>query len=419
MTSTQPLDWIRQIDTQLAELDEKPQFGVVASLNWQQLETDLCALFNRSDLKLLHVVKGWVAAGQCLEGLGDASIRTLNIDLSPLGSSAFFVTSEFSFKELMGELLAPEQQTPFFYDTDLVDGFCTYFATELLRLLSKQKFVSSLAPQLGSQVQDVQKKLQDESCFAIEVSLQIGDKTLWGRVLLSESFRREWKTYFGYQEPAQLTDEMRNKLYVEIGLRVGQSGLKFEEWKNVKQGDFVILDTCSYDPVRGKGAVILTLDQKPLLRGRLKEGGIKITNYPVFEEVNEMEEEFKHPQEPGEEENLYGDLAQEDESQFDEDEEFFADLEETPQQSKKEYPNTTLPAEPLSLKPEELPVQLTVEVGRIKMTAAALMNLAPGNLLELSVTPEQGVNLVVNGKKVGRGELIRMGDILGVRILSL
>jgi flagellar motor switch/type III secretory pathway protein FliN len=29
------------------------------------------------------------------------------------------------------------------------------------------------------------------------------------------------------------------------------------------------------------------------------------------------------------------------------------------------------------------------------------------------------VDLVINGKKVGRGELIRMGDLLGVRILSL
>jgi flagellar motor switch protein FliN/FliY len=47
------------------------------------------------------------------------------------------------------------------------------------------------------------------------------------------------------------------------------------------------------------------------------------------------------------------------------------------------------------------------------------MNLQPGNLLELNVHPEQGVDLVVNSKKIGHGELLKIGDTLGVRVLEI
>jgi len=44
--------------------------------------------------------------------------------------------------------------------------------------------------------------------------------------------------------------------------------------------------------------------------------------------------------------------------------------------------------------------------------------LSPGNVIELGVQPEQGVSLVIDGKVVGRGELLQVGDILGVKILE-
>lgn len=418
MTSTQPLDWIRQIDAQLAELDEKPQFGIPSTLDWQRLETDLRTLLNKPELTLTHSVKGWVASGQHLAGLGE-NLVALSIEWAPLSAPAFFVTGEYTLKELMGDLLAIEEEAPTFYDPALVDGFCSYFTAELLRLLSKQQFASPLSPRLGPQIDNMQQVLGDESCFAIDVALQLNGKHLWGRVLLSESFRREWKTYFAHQGPAPLTEEMRQKLIVELGLEVGHTRLKFDEWKKVKTGDFVILDHCSYDPAEMKGSVVLTLQQKPLLRGRLKEGGIKITNYPVYDEVSDMNEDqpYPSPDSPlGNGENLYSDLGEDDESAFDEDEELFGGLEEKPSQAI----DPQAPSEGnISISPEELSIQLTVEVGRVRMTAGALMSLAPGNLLDLHVAPEQGVDLVINGKKVGRGELIRMGDVLGVRILSL
>jgi len=71
---------------------------------------------------------------------------------------------------------------------------------------------------------------------------------------------------------------------------------------------------------------------------------------------------------------------------------------------------------PISI--EAVPLHVVVEAGRIKMSLQQLLDLSPGNLLELGVSPDSGVNLVVEGKVVGRGELIKVGDSLGVRILE-
>lgn len=72
-----------------------------------------------------------------------------------------------------------------------------------------------------------------------------------------------------------------------------------------------------------------------------------------------------------------------------------------------------------SISPEELPVVLTMEIGRVELPVGQLLQLEPGNLLELNPLPLNGVDLTINGKIVGKGELIRIGDILGIRVIQL
>jgi flagellar motor switch protein FliN len=74
--------------------------------------------------------------------------------------------------------------------------------------------------------------------------------------------------------------------------------------------------------------------------------------------------------------------------------------------------------EPL-ISPSEIPMVLTIEIGRVQMTADYLFHLQQGNTLQLHTPLESGVWLCINGKRVGRGELVRVGDVVGVRVLEL
>lgn len=71
------------------------------------------------------------------------------------------------------------------------------------------------------------------------------------------------------------------------------------------------------------------------------------------------------------------------------------------------------------ISPADIPIVLKIELGRIAMTADRLLHLQAGNFLELGRTIDQDVDLVVNGARVGRGELIRIGEAVGVRVKEL
>jgi flagellar motor switch protein FliN len=105
-------------------------------------------------------------------------------------------------------------------------------------------------------------------------------------------------------------------------------------------------------------------------------------------------------------------------------EESIAEEEEIPSLVAEEPPLPTRPPPPVAEKPKyvspaDIPVILKVELDRVNMTADRLLHLQPGNFLELHRTLEQGVDLVVNGEKIGRGELIRIGEAIGVRVTEL
>ena len=67
------------------------------------------------------------------------------------------------------------------------------------------------------------------------------------------------------------------------------------------------------------------------------------------------------------------------------------------------------------LAPDQIPLLLRVEIAQVEIPIGQLMELEAGNMIELNKRPTNNVNLTINGNIVGKGELIQIGDILGVR----
>ena len=69
--------------------------------------------------------------------------------------------------------------------------------------------------------------------------------------------------------------------------------------------------------------------------------------------------------------------------------------------------------------PLDVPVTLTVELGRVNLTLSRLADLKPGDVIELSRHSRAPVELTSNGRLVARGELILIDSDLGVRVTSV
>jgi flagellar motor switch protein FliN/FliY len=67
----------------------------------------------------------------------------------------------------------------------------------------------------------------------------------------------------------------------------------------------------------------------------------------------------------------------------------------------------------------DVEVEITLEIGRRRMRIGDVLRLSPGQTLELNKAAGESIDLLVNGRLVGRGEAIVVGDRYGVRILEL
>ncbi len=67
----------------------------------------------------------------------------------------------------------------------------------------------------------------------------------------------------------------------------------------------------------------------------------------------------------------------------------------------------------------DLPIMMTVELSRVQLNVKQVIEMRPGSTLELPEPKQNSVDLVVEGKKVGQGELIKVGETIGVRILQM
>ena len=68
---------------------------------------------------------------------------------------------------------------------------------------------------------------------------------------------------------------------------------------------------------------------------------------------------------------------------------------------------------------DSIPVTVALEVGRVEMPIREIRQLAPGVLLPLGRTKDDAVDIYVNGKRIGKGSLVSIGDNIGVCVTRL
>ena len=68
---------------------------------------------------------------------------------------------------------------------------------------------------------------------------------------------------------------------------------------------------------------------------------------------------------------------------------------------------------------DELPVRVVFEVGRVELTLADLSAMLPGYIIPLGREAGSPVDILANGRRIGQGEVVAVGDSLGIRVLRL
>ena len=67
----------------------------------------------------------------------------------------------------------------------------------------------------------------------------------------------------------------------------------------------------------------------------------------------------------------------------------------------------------------DVPVELAVEIGRTEMTIGETLDLGPGSIVVLNRMTGEPVDLLVNGRRIARGEVVAIDEQFGLRITTV
>lgn len=67
----------------------------------------------------------------------------------------------------------------------------------------------------------------------------------------------------------------------------------------------------------------------------------------------------------------------------------------------------------------DIPMQVSVELGRTRMPIKEVIQLTQGSVIELSKTAGEHLEVFVNNKLIARGEVVVVNDKFGIRISEI
>lgn len=339
----------------------------------------LRSFLDLNDLEITLTKADYVKAESILKYAG-ANPTIISLELSPI-SSAFYLC--FSHDDLLSlsAFLVTKDFSQTFHEAELKKGFFKFF---ILRVLQDFR---GFNPYEGLSLRLSEEPFVQKESYVIDIGLKTQGKESFCKMIIPVEFQQHFANFYEKKKIA-LKDRINfSSLNLALNLSSGSVHLTKGELKNIKVGDTIILDHSSYQPKTKKGYFKLSYLHTPLFQVKLKEDQLKLLDYIQTQGENLMQDH--------------------------DDEELFN--EEFEESSSYEEANNT--AEEL-IDPEKIPLNIICEVGSFEMSLQNLLELKPGSIIPLSKRPEDGVYLTCNQKKIAKGELIQLGDVIGVKILE-
>jgi len=367
--------WIRQVQEIVAS-KEIPLFGKIPSFPWEQFSQAFGKLFDLKGLEIRHKKSHWLSGEPLLSSFGKQPL-TLQIRANLIKEPLYFVIAKEDLP-LICNLFAKQEMT-------LQEGFYNYLSLEALHLLNQnpyRKVWKEMSLSLSDPV-----PLPKENCLCIDLQIGQGENSFFARVICPESFRIALKQMA--KEDLKLSSlALTQSLPVTLSLTVGHTIISLGDIKSLSVGDCLVVEECSYSLKNKSGELLLSIQNHPLFHALFKPGKLEIETYVLYHEESPMSEK------------PISDSSSESDAHL------WSEEQETSQTEK-------------IVAAAKVPITVQIEIGRVEMTLEKLLALKPGNTLELPRSPEEGVHLLVNGRRIGRGDLVQLGESLGVVISEL
>ena len=352
-------DWLNLVEKALEKIQQLPSLEENFPFPWADASHAIGSGLKLEGLNISSKRSSWKNQDAALQGLGE-KVYAVSVEMAPIEGSVFFAMPENDVAYLTTQTLIGGEHKEGFSNAKLREGFYHFLFLKALEAVDHLKVFKEVSFHFSPN-----HTLPMEESFCIDIDLALPEKTVHGRLICPQSFLTAFKTFQPMQKGTLLSSETTEDIEVSLRCEVGHTSISQEEWDKVQVGDFVILDRCTYDPMEQKGSSTLMLGTTPLIIARMKQEGMKVLDFAFYKEEST----------------------------------------DNPSSETASESDDNLPSETVS----EPDLTLTAEIGHVSMPLNKLLHLEPGMMIDLAMSPEQGVDLTLSGKKVAGGELLKLG----------
>ena len=184
-TKSLPYDWIGELDPKIAELDDIPLFGHPPSFPWDAFSKKLSQIFEVDDIIIQPEDPKWRSEEELFSDLG-SQLYPITFSVPEFDGEVSWIVPKEDISFFMSALLA-RQESPVFQDIseDFQEGFYQFLAIETIHVISELDFDETLSPHLSQK-----KELPKGPALCLDVSIKLMNRTLWGRLAISHTFRK-------------------------------------------------------------------------------------------------------------------------------------------------------------------------------------------------------------------------------------
>ncbi len=404
---TLSLDWIEEIKQELFDLGQPPIVPQIPGLSLESVASKLSAQLGLALTLSLGDAKPVENSSLY------AQMRVVAISLNAPAAPLFVAIEQSNFEQIVSWLLSGDVAAAAQVKGSLQENFVQILTTATLQSIA--------LPSLS--ILSLEAKLPSEPMVTQALQISCGGKTAQITLLLTRSFRTHMEQQISAEGQRALQLSLpSSKIALAMRMALELVPLTADDLVHFTPGAFLRLERAG--PAEEQ-TVQLMLGRRAFFAAKAKGDKLRIT--AVADPVEENRMTTPDPnQPPADNEKLF---RGEDEEFFVEDAELAKVLEQEGHAPATATPAKAAPAaapKPLAaaapkpiVQPTDVPIVAEVVIGYLRVTVGDLLQMGTGATYNLSQAISNNVDIVVGGKRIAKGELVKSGDLLGVRITSL
>jgi type III secretion system YscQ/HrcQ family protein len=318
--------------------------------------------------------------------------------------------------------------------TEIEEGVITYVAIEALKALGPsldsdmpKLRIETLAASLSEAAALIP---EDESVAVVQFEMQFGEHSGPLRVFIPETVLEQATPpasaeIRGARLQANLDANKSRLSHVKTTMRaeIGAVEIQAADLDGIRPGDVVLVESLSSRPDKNTGGTAKL--RVGLGRSGALQAEVAFKNGKFFAKVTALVE--GPPEQPGALAASENAAQGDDESDSAEQggEETGAQEADEADESEAAAPDDDFQGSDFMAESEgqslvnDIPLQMTVELGRVTLTGEEVVALRVGQIFDLNKLSGEPLDLSINGKVIGRGEVVEVDGNLGIRVVDL